>query len=591
MLGRSIWELFPDLVASPFEAQMHRAMRERVTLQFEHHNEAWGRWFDVRLYPTQGGLSLLTSEITGRKQMELTLEESERRLHLALDTSKLGMWYCDLPFDKIVWDANCKRHFGISAETDVDFPLFYSLLHPDDRARTRVAIGRAVAEHASYDIEYRAVHPDGSIRWLHAIGRAFYDSDGAPFRFDGITIDISAQKETEFELERAREEALEANRTKDHFLATLSHELRTPLTPVLMSVAALQQDPTLPAAVRADLEMVQRNVELEARLIDDLLDLTRVTRGKLILHREVIDLHQLLERALETSRSGEIARKRLRVSFRAEAAEHHTLGDPARLQQILWNLLNNAVKFTPEGGTVELHTRNPSPGQIEICVADSGIGIEPEVMPRLFDAFEQANTSITRRFGGLGLGLAISRTLAELHGGTLHAASDGVGRGATFSLGLNTAPAPAVTADAKRTPDSTLPIPPLRILLAEDHEPTRAALERLLTRSGHCVQAAGTVGGALELAAEGSFDLLVSDLGLPDASGLDLMSELRSRYHLPGIALSGYGMEEDVKASAAAGFAAHLTKPIDWRRFEETLRSLIRPDGALASVLAKAGKR
>jgi PAS domain S-box-containing protein len=576
MIGARIWDLFPELKGTNLEVQLIRVMEERIPAQFEWRNEQWERWFTIRVYPTEGGISLLTSEITERKEMEHTLKESERRLHLALDTSKLGMWYCDLPFDKIVWDKNCRQHFGVPADQQIDFQVFYSLLHPDDQTRTREAVERAVAERTSYDIEYRAVHPDGSIRWVHAIGRAFYDQAGKATRFDGITIDITEQKKAAAELERARREAIEANAAKDHFLAALSHELRTPLTPVLMTVASLQQDPDLSEGMRADLEVVQRNVELEARLIDDLLDLTRVTRGKLILHREIVDVHQLLGRALETSRSGEVARKRLRVSFQPDAAHHHTLGDPARLQQILWNLLNNAVKFTAEGGSIDLMTRNPEPGRVEILIADSGIGIEREALPRLFDAFEQGNVSITRRFGGLGLGLAISKTLADLHGGSLRAESAGLGCGATFVLQLSTSAAPENTGTVE-APSAKTPITSLRILLVEDHDATRQALARLLSRDRHQVRIAATVAAALELAAQYPFDLVISDLGLPDASGLDLMNELRARYKLRGIALSGYGMDEDVKASAAAGFSVHLIKPVDWRRLQETLRKLPAP--------------
>jgi signal transduction histidine kinase/CheY-like chemotaxis protein len=427
-----------------------------------------------------------------------------------------------------------------------------------------------VAEHTSYDVEYRAVHSDGSIRWIHAIGRAFYNEAGEPTRFDGITIDISDRKQAELELERARREAVEANQAKDHFLAALSHELRTPLTPVLMTVAALQQDETVPDSVRAELSGIHRHVELEARLIDDLLDLTRVTRGKLVLHRNVVDVNELLEHAVETCCGEDIAHRRMKISVRPEAREHHTFGDPARLHQVMCNLLNNALKFTPDGGTIELISSNPQPGTIGICVADSGMGITAELLPRLFDAFEQGNPAVTRRFGGLGLGLAISKAIVDLHGGTLRAESDGKGRGAKFTLELEAVAAPQAE-ETTSAPHLPLFTQPLRILLTEDHEATRAILTRLLTRAGHHVRAAGNVSDALALAAQHTFDLLVSDLGLPDGHGSDLMRELRDRYGLRGIALSGYGMEEDVRESAAAGFALHLTKPVEWRRLEAAL--------------------
>ena len=574
MVGKSIWELFPSLIGTELEAQLRTVMRERTSANLEWCNERWDhRWFSIRIYPSEGGLALFTVEVTERKRMEAVVQESKRRLHLALDTSQLGMWYCDLPLDKISWDSNCRRQFGVDAEVEIDFPLFYSLLHPDDREPIREAIERAIRERVNYDVEYRAMRPDGTVRWIHAVGRAFYRESGEPYRFDGVSIDVSDRKKTELDLERARTEAIEANRAKDHFLAALSHELRTPLTPVLMAVAALQQEPDIPDELRSDLEMIHRNVELEARLIDDLLDLTRFTRGKLTLQREVVDLHELLTYAMETCCDEAIHQKQLQVSFHANASAHHTTGDAARLQQVFCNLLSNAVKFTGSGGQIEVTTTNPAREQVEISIRDSGMGIEPEFVPRLFDAFAQGDAAVTRRYGGLGLGLAISKALVELHGGSVSAASAGRDQGSIFTLRLSTAPAPE-RRDAPRVPTAPAQTGPLRILLTEDHEPTRKTLARLLTRAGHDVETAGTIAEAIDLATDRAFDVLISDIGLPDGSGNDLMRELRGQPGLRGIALSGYGMEEDVKASAAAGFAIHLTKPVDWKRLDAVLATV-----------------
>lgn len=579
LLGRSVWNLFPGANRSEFETNLRLTMQERVARSFEWCDPASHRWFHVRLYPSDGGLALYSVEITDRKRMEAVIEESEQRLHLALDSSDLGTWYCDLPFDKIRWDSTCKRHFGIAPDADVDLDRFFSLLHPEDREPARKAIDRAIADCGNYDIEYRVIHPDGSIHWIHAIGRVFCIGD-IPSRFDGITIDVTERKRTEIELERARHEAIEANRAKDQFLAALSHELRTPLNPVLMTVDALKSDPDLPHWLRPNIEMIHRQVELEARLIDDLLDLTRITRDKLILCREVVDLHELIRHAIETSCSGENPAKRPRMDCRLEAREHYTYGDPARLQQILWNLLNNAIKFTPPQGRIIVSTRNTDEGGVEIEITDNGIGIHPEALPRLFDAFEQGNAGITRRFGGLGLGLAISKAVADLHDGSLTASSEGAGKGSRFSLRLRTCTPEEKSSAAPRSGD-TIPAPALNVLLVEDHEPTRDVLILLLSRAGHRVKAAETVADALELASRHRFDIVVSDLGLPDASGLELMRKLRKHHGLQGIALSGFGMEEDVKASADAGFHVHLTKPVDWRRLE----------AALASHVARTGGR
>jgi PAS domain S-box-containing protein len=352
-----------------------------------------------------------------------------------------------------------------------------------------------------------------------------------------------------------------ASKAKDHFLAALSHELRTPLTPVLMRVAALARSSDLPEPLRADLRMIQRNVELEAKLIDDLLDLTRVSRGKLALHFETTDVHALLEHSVaiccEGVESGVVA-----IDVEPGAAEHHVWADSARLQQVLWNLLKNSVKFTPAGGRIRVITRNPEPGRIEVSVIDPGIGIAAEDLPRLFNAFEQGNPEITRTFGGLGLGLAICKALVDQHDGTLMGLSPGRGQGATFTLGLATVAAPEA-AELAGTAAKPTEAASLRLLLVEDNEPTLEVMSALLELAGHDVKPAPDVRTARRLAESHTFDLVVSDLGLPDGNGFDLMSELRDRYGLQGIAVSGFGMEEDLRRSREAGFREHLVKPVD----------------------------
>jgi PAS domain S-box-containing protein len=352
-----------------------------------------------------------------------------------------------------------------------------------------------------------------------------------------------------------------ASKAKDHFLAALSHELRTPLTPVLMRVAALAGSPELPAWLRADLRMVQRNVELEAKLIDDLLDLTRVSRGKLALHLEAVDVHPLLEHVVAICSEG-IESRGLRIDLEPAAAEHHVWADSARLQQVFWNLLKNAVKFTPDGGRIRVASANPEPGRIAVQVIDPGIGIHPEDLPRLFNAFEQENPEITRSFGGLGLGLAICKALVDQHGGELAGWSPGRGQGATFTVALATVPAPAPAAPDGPAAGAAEPAR-LRLLLVEDNVPTLEVMASLLELAGHEVKAAPDLRSARHLAASHPFDLVVSDLGLPDGSGFDLMRDLRERYGLQGIAVSGFGMEEDLRRSRDSGFLEHLVKPVD----------------------------
>src|SRR4051794_28943154 len=369
------------------------------------------------------------------------------------------------------------------------------------------------------------------------------------------------------------EEKARSNLAKDEFLAMLSHELRTPLTPVLASALELENEPDVRPDVRESLQMIRRNVELEARLIDDLLDLTRIDRGKVQLNFEIVDAHTLLQNALEICRP-EIDRKHLRPSLNLSAKRVHMRADPARLQQIFWNLINNAVKFTPPNGQITITTTNDSGEKLCVEIADTGMGIEPEALPKIFDAFEQGGRT---QSGGLGLGLAISKTLVEAHRGTITAQSPGRNSGSTFALVFPT----CEKVEAQIAP-AQLPTfaerQPMRILLVEDHEDTNRSLTSLLRRRGYQVKSALTFQSALELSAKEEFDVLISDLGLPDGSGIDLIQKLASKPPL-GIALTGFGMEQDIRRSREAGFHHHLVKPIDLNKLD----SLIQEGAALLS--------
>jgi PAS domain S-box-containing protein len=391
------------------------------------------------------------------------------------------------------------------------------------------------------------------------------------------------RKRAEEALREAKREAEEANHAKTQFLAVLSHELRTPLNPILLAVTAMLERPEDPEHLRTTLEMIRQNVNLQARLIDDLLDVMRIVRGKMPLHWEVADGHRLIDQAIQVCRS-EVLGKGLEMEVDLAAGEHHVNADPARLQQVFWNLIKNAVKFTPGGGSIAIRTRNEDvvhgrEGRFVVEMSDTGIGIEPEVLPTIFDPFQQGETSITRKYGGLGLGLAICRGIVEAHGGTLVAESAGKDRGATFRVVLKALPRSAVERDVEpdagvRGPEATPPSS-LRILVVEDEPATRRLMARLLRGLGHEVTTAGTIAAALEVSEAGGLDLIVSDIGLPDGSGLDLMQRVVSRRGpVPAIALTGYGMEEDIRRSQEAGFTAHLTKPIDFAKLEAMIRQV-----------------
>jgi len=319
--------------------------------------------------------------------------------------------------------------------------------------------------------------------------------------------------------------------------------------------------------------VLQRNVELEALLIDDLLDLTRIAHGKLELHSDAVDVHATIEHALSIS-AGDLIGKKIQVIRHFDAREHHCWADHARLQQVFWNLVKNAAKFTPEGGRVEISTRNTPTHELIIEISDTGIGIEPDLLPRIFDAFEQGGGTVTSKYGGLGLGLAICKRVVDLHRGTIHAHSDGRGRGAKFTVTLNAMETSMLEGPVLFLESEPPRMKHIQVLLVEDHEDTARVLGRILRNAGFDVSHAGTMAEARTLAASRRFDLLISDLGLPDGSGLDLMKALRDTHGLKGIALSGFGTDEDVAASEAAGFSAHLTKPVDWDRLRAEIERL-----------------
>ncbi len=380
--------------------------------------------------------------------------------------------------------------------------------------------------------------------------------------------------------EAARRQAEEASRSKDLFLAMLSHELRTPLTPILMAVSA-RLPTTTDKELRADLEMIRRNIALEARLIDDLLDLSRIEKGRLRLDRDVVDVHKTIRQAVEICRD-ETKLAGLTVKLDLGASAYHVDGDGARLIQIAWNLIRNAAKFTPAGGSLTIRTKNvplePADAdrqQLIIEFQDTGRGIEPDLLARIFEAFEQGQGEGGSRSAGLGLGLAISRSLAEAHGGSLTVESAGVGQGATFRLELTTTPAPKPVQVAAAPPEPPVPSQNLKVLLVEDNRDALRYLALVLNQRGYQVTTAPSLSEGLSHAATDRFDVLVSDLELPDGSGLELMKELAQK-GIPGVAMSGYGSDEDLRQSLDSGFSAHLTKPVDARRLEETILNVVR---------------
>ena len=435
------------------------------------------------------------------------------------------------------------------------------------------AIRQGVERAGLYDPTFGAAH--SATTFMVLFFAAIWWTTRMVFHIDSDRIVAEqAQQKQEQQVHRLNIEKMaaeKANKAKDDFLAVLSHELRTPLTPALAAASYLADHEDLSPQLREEVTAIRTSVRLEARLIDDLLDLTRITRGKIEFHLEVADVHSLLRNSLEIARDN-ILEKHLDLVVNFGADRHHVWADAIRLQQVFWNLLNNAVKFSKKSGRITMRTTNED-GRFVFQITDTGVGIEPEQQNRVFHAFEQGEPAISRKFGGLGLGLAISKRLLELQGGTISVHSEGLNRGASFKLSLATVDSPKVATVSHSITDKG-PARSLQLLVVDDHPQTLRVLASLLRKQGHKVLTAECVQAAIKLLEDERFDGLISDIGLPDGNGCDVMRAAKARQSLVGIALSGFGMEEDVRRSMDAGFEHHLTKPIDFQELKRFLGTM-----------------
>jgi PAS domain S-box-containing protein len=513
-----------------------------------------------------------------RLRAEEFARRSEERLLFALDAASMGTFEWDLVTNRVRWSPNLERVHGLPLGTfDGTFSSYEREIHPDDYDRVLDTVRRAVDEGTPYEIEYRIVTPSGSIKWLEGKGRVEYEG-GRAARLIGVCRDVTPRKEMELSRLAAADEA---SRLKDEFLATLSHELRTPLNAILGWVQILQSSDLSSERVRHAIDVIARNGKLQAQLIEDILDISRIISKKLNLERTTVRVQSLVDAAfaavLPAARAKQIQMTQ-RVAQDLPAIE----GDPKRLQQVLGNVVSNAVKFTPEGGRVEIRC-TAFDGMVSIEVEDTGMGVDSEFLPLVFDRFRQADSRATRQHGGLGLGLAISRHLVEQHNGDISAHSDGRDRGTRITIRLPAA-APGTRSDAHQAaiaepahdPAMELRLDGTTVLVVDDENDSRELLATIFERCGGDVVRCGSAREALTLLESTPVSVMVADIAMPEIDGCELLERAR-RLHatLPAVAVSAYARPEDRQRALAAGYNGYCAKPIETPEFLRTVRSAL----------------
>ncbi|MBH8577934.1 PAS domain S-box protein [Nostocaceae cyanobacterium CENA369] len=599
IIGKTVRELdlppdFIDRIENQRQAVM--ATGEPITDEWEYVLADGKHFYEDILTPLRNfdqiyGVIIISRDITERKRVEQSLRESEAKFRRLFESNLVGIAFWSV--DGFITDAN-DAYLQLAGYTRDEFAALEKISwrqlspceyeHLDDRA---IAEAKAVGVSRIYEKEY--VHRNGK-RVPIVLGVALLNDS----QQNGVTIvlDISERKRAEQERDRllqaersARKEAEIANRIKDEFLAVLSHELRTPLNPIMGWSKLLRSRKFDVATTHQALETIERNAKLQTQLIEDLLDVSRILQGKLSLNVCPVSLVMVVEAAIETVRLAAEA-KSIEIKTIIEPALGQIMGDPNRLQQVIWNLLSNAVKFTPTGGQVEIRVAEVD-GQAQITVSDTGRGITPEFLPYVFDYFRQADGTTTRKFGGLGLGLAIVRQVVELHGGTVQAESLGEGLGAIFTVKLPLLVRNEQVRHEEKEPVPFAPQPRLladmQILVVDDEPDIRDLVSFILQEYGVQVTAVTSAKEALQSLSESIPDVLISDIGMPEVDGYMLMRQVRQRSpqqggQIPAIALTAYAGEINQQQALAAGFHLHVSKPVDPEVLVKAIASLTNPE-------------
>jgi PAS domain S-box-containing protein len=553
------------------------------------------RWFIGRAVPFRNSAGQITSwigtitDIDDQKRIQEELHQNKERLSLALRSAQAGMWQWFRAGNRTIWSDENFRLLGYDPERDLStYENWLNAVYSDDREMAQQAVDRSLEDQVPLNFEYRVVLPDGTMRWLADIGQLTYDADGNPDGMIGIQIDITERKAIETErvqlLEReqaARHQAESASRMKDEFLAIVSHELRSPLNGILgwsrlLRTRTLNADTTEKA-----LASIERNAQAQTQLIEDLLDISRIIRGTVRLNLRPVNLLPIIQASLDTVGPTAEAKS---IQLQSELNPNLGLvsGDTERLQQITWNLLSNAIKFTPAGGSVEVRL-NHVDTHAQIQVRDTGKGISADFLPHVFDRFRQADSTTTRTQGGLGLGLAIVRSLVELHGGTIWAESAGEGQGATFIVELPLLPQERHQTNANFVPAALghkASLEQIRVLIVDDEADTREFLTVALEQFGAKVTAAASASEAFQQFLQNPPDVLLSDIGMPEENGYTLIQKIRALPPaqggtVPAAALTAYVRGDDRLESLKAGFQMHIPKPIEPAQLLQVVSQLV----------------
>lgn len=595
LLGKLIWEAFPETIGSAFYQHYHLKSAEGFRLRVDVFCPQLQAWLEINAMPSPLGLGFYFRDVSKERRSTGDLEhlaEQSFFQHAYLETLlrhiPVGVIISEAPGGRVLygneWMEQILGHPIIPPKNVAEYGVWRGF-HPDGRPYEPHEWPLARAITTGEVIRAEEIH----IERLDGKRLALLVS-AAPIRnrlgkiLAGIVVDqditehkqtLDALKTSVSQEQKARHEAEMASNFKDQFIAMVSHELRTPLTPVVMSLAALEVDPHLPEILQDEVAMLRRNVGIETKLIDDLLDVTSIANGRFRLEVKPTTIHSLLRDVVKIV-GNEAEVKCQKITLQLDAPDDMVRGDPVRLHQVFWNILKNAIKFTPRDGEIWIRTQNPTSGTISIEVRDGGVGIVAQAMPRIFGAFEQADQSMSRQFGGLGIGLTICKAIVDLHGGSIHAESAGTGKGARFRVDLPVArfieeaitrfPVKVQTTASDSASNS------IRVLVVDDHADTLRVLRKLLQSLGYQAATAGSVAAALNYAAENEVDVLVSDIGLPDATGHDLVRQMRRIQNVPAVAISGFGSAADIQNSRDAGFYAHLTKPLDFDLLHATIQ-------------------